>query len=298
MEMDFPKNCKCLLSDRPSARFCAVMVFDLDEFECWLCLVGGNKWECHVYTLTMYNAKDQPVERHIARRHGIAALGGRVYFEYTGNELGFIEFDPANPEPKIGFVDVDRADMPDSMPMWSSYLVESCGELFHVVIFFDGENVHKVAEVAVYKMDFSTPAWCKVDGIGDRVFLLGGDRIEHSNFGASCSASQHGLPSNCVYFLNHLAINENWVHVIDLEKGTEEMLRPFKEFVDPLRPPFWMLPTQGVDGLLLDTPKHTKKPEQPPEAQKHRRGRRIMQGISSLLAGWLVRLGIDSASKD
>ncbi|KAF8727115.1 hypothetical protein HU200_019621 [Digitaria exilis] len=93
---------------------------------------------------------------------------------------------------------------------------------------------------------FSAPAWRKVDTIGDdRVFLLGGDRIGLSSFGASCSASRHGLPSNCIYFLNHLAINENFFHVIiDLRTGTQEVLRPFKQFVDPLRPPFWMLPTE------------------------------------------------------
>nr|CAB3463902.1 unnamed protein product [Digitaria exilis] len=207
----------------------------------------------------MYDADDQPVERHMARHHGIAAVGGKVYFEFTGNELGFVEFDTADPdEPKLGLIEVDMVDIPDSMPVWWSYLVESCGELFLAVVFFDGENVHKVVEVAVYKMDFSTPAWCKVDGIGDRVFLLGGDRIGLSNFGASCSASEHGLPSNCVYFLNHLAIIENFVHVIDLDKGTQEVRRPFGDFVDPLRPPFWMLPTEDVDGnttLLLNTPR-------------------------------------------
>ncbi|KAF8762638.1 hypothetical protein HU200_009166 [Digitaria exilis] len=213
------------------------MVLDLDKFEYWLCFVGGSsKWERHVYALTMYDADDQPVERHMARHHGIAAVGGK---------------------PKLGLIEVDMVDIPDSMPVWWSYLVESCGELFLAVVFFDGENVHKVVEVAVYKMDFSTPAWCKVDGIGDRVFLLGGDRIGLSNFRASCSASEHGLPSNCVYFLNHLAIIENFVHVIDLDKGTQEVRRPFGDFVDPLRPPFWMLPTEDVDGnttLLLNTP--------------------------------------------
>ncbi|XP_025806562.1 uncharacterized protein LOC112885103 [Panicum hallii] len=143
---------------------------------------------------------------------------------------GFVEFDPVDGEPSYG----------------SSYLVESRGELFLVVVIFDGENVHKIAEVTVYQMDFSAPAWCKVDGIGGRVFLLGGDRIGESNFGASCSAGEHGLQGNCIYFLNHYAINENFVHIIDLEKGTEEVQRPFKEFVDPLRPPFWMLRTEEV----------------------------------------------------
>jgi hypothetical protein len=244
MDKDLPMNCKCLLSDKPSASFCAVMVLDLDDFDYWLCPIGGSKWERHGYTLTMYNAKDQPVETHMARRHGIAAVGGKVYFEFTGNELGFVEFDSVDHKPNLGMIEVDMIDTPHSMPLLSSYLVESCGELFLVVVFFDGDNVHKIAEVAVCKMDFSTPAWCKVEMIGDdRVFLLGGDRIGVSNFGASCSASQHGLTGNCLYFLNHIAINENFLHVINLEKGTKEVQRPFKGFVDPLRPPFWMLTT-------------------------------------------------------
>ncbi|KAL6607833.1 hypothetical protein ACP70R_040896 [Stipagrostis hirtigluma subsp. patula] len=244
MDEDLPMNCKCLLSGDPAAAAaCVVMVLDLDAFVFWLCRVGGGgKWERHVYSLTVFNAKDQPVERHMANRHGIAALGGKVYYELNGYALGVVEFNPVDAKPKLTSIEVDMVDTSAS-PAWSSYLVESCGELFLVVVFFQGYNVHEVAEVAVYKMDFSAPAWRKVDAIGDRVFLLGGDSIGESNFGASCSASKHGLAGNCIYFLNHIAISENFLHIINLEEGTGEVLRPFKEFVDPLRPPFWMLPT-------------------------------------------------------
>lgn len=50
----------------------------------------------------------------------------------------------------------------------------------------------------MYKMDFSRPEWCKVDRIDDRSFLLGGDIVGASKFGASYSASEHGLCGNCV----------------------------------------------------------------------------------------------------
>jgi hypothetical protein len=249
MTESFPMNCKCVLSDKPGGGgFCAVMVFDLNKskFEYWLCAVGGSKWERHGYELTMYNAEDQPVVRHMARRNGMAAVRGKVYYEFTGNELGFVEFDPADPdEPILGMSDVDMVDT-DSFLFRSCYLVESHGELFLVAIFFDGPDVDKIAEVAVYRMDFSAPAWCKVDGIGsDRVFLLGGDRIGVSNFGASCAAAaERGLTGNCIYFLNHLAYNECFLHVIGLENGTEEVLRPFEDFPYTLRPPVWMFPTE------------------------------------------------------
>ncbi|OEL21372.1 hypothetical protein BAE44_0017616, partial [Dichanthelium oligosanthes] len=75
------------------------------------------------------------------------------------------------------------------------------------IVFFDGYNLHKIAEVAVYKMDFSAPAWRKVDRIGDdRVFLLGGDRIGESKYGASWSAAEHGLAGNRIYYVNHIAV--------------------------------------------------------------------------------------------
>ncbi|OEL31647.1 hypothetical protein BAE44_0007333 [Dichanthelium oligosanthes] len=121
--------------------------------------------------------------------------------------------------------------------MWSSCLVESHDELFLLVILFDGHNMHKIAEVVVCNMDFSAPAWGKVNMIGDDwVFLHGGDQIEVSNYRASCSATEHRLTGNCIYFVNHIAIYENFLHVIDMEKGTEEVQWPFKDFVDPLRP--------------------------------------------------------------
>ncbi|KAL6865159.1 hypothetical protein ACP4OV_016310 [Aristida adscensionis] len=244
MEEELHGRCKCVLSDdSPAAVNCAVVVFDLDGTQLWVCRIGASEWESCSYKLTMADARGNPRERHMARQHGVAAVGGKVYYELMGYELGVL--DVADPSLSLAAIDVDMVDLPLTLPLLSTYLVESCGELFLVVIFFDGENVHRIAEYAVYKMDFSQPAWCKVDGIGgDRVFLLGGDRTGISNFGASCSATpENGLCGNSIYFLNHLAITENFLHVINLEKGTEEVQRPFmhKGFPVPLRPPFWLL---------------------------------------------------------
>ncbi|TVU18549.1 hypothetical protein EJB05_34655, partial [Eragrostis curvula] len=71
MEKNLPPTCsKCILSDLRRD-------------------VGGTKWERHGYSLTIHvhDAKDQPKELHMARRHGMAAVGGKVYFEMTGSEL-------------------------------------------------------------------------------------------------------------------------------------------------------------------------------------------------------------------
>jgi hypothetical protein len=70
-----------------------------------------------------------------------------------------------------------------------------------------------------------------VDDIGiDRVFLLGGDRIGLFNFGSSCTAtSENNLLYNFIYLLYQLASTKNYLHVINLENGTEEVQWPFRD---------------------------------------------------------------------
>jgi hypothetical protein len=138
MEKNLPQTCKCILSDKPSSSSCVVMVLDLSDFDYWVCPIGGSKWERHGYSITIYDAKDQSKELHMARLHGMAAVRGKVYYEITDSELGVVEFDPVNAEPNLTSIEVDMVvDTPKTVPMWStSYLIESCEELFLVVIFF------------------------------------------------------------------------------------------------------------------------------------------------------------------
>jgi hypothetical protein len=267
-EHGFPERCKCLLSDMPAAASgCAVAVFDLDHPQMWVCNIGAadSDWYSHRCEPTMFlKAGDiPPMMTNIAKCHAIAAVGGKIYFELTAYQLGVIEFVFDAKEGlglKLATIEVDMVDLPLSMPMASMYLVESCGDLFLVVIFFDGDNVHKIAKHALYKMDLSQPAWCEVDEIGrDRVFLLGGDSIGISCFGASCSAGDR-LPGNCIYFLNHMATTDNFLHVIDLKKGgTQQVRRPFRHngYLMPLRPPFWLLPTDHE----ISTDNYTNQPQ-------------------------------------
>ncbi|KAM0896866.1 hypothetical protein ACQ4PT_022936 [Festuca glaucescens] len=251
-EQGFPESCKCLLSDMPGAASgCSVVVFDLDDNEMWVCKIGATNWDSHRYEPNMFVKGRIPQLTNIAKCHGIAAVGGRIYFELTAREMGVIEFN-GKEGLKLDTIEVDMVDLPLSIRMASMYLVESSGELFLVVIFFDGENVHKIANHAVYKMDFSEPKWCEVDEIGaDKVFLLGGDRLGISCFGASCSSRDHGLRGNCIYFLNHVpTTTKSYLHVIDLKTGTEEAQRPFITHngyhMMPVRSPFWLLPTEST----------------------------------------------------
>ncbi|KAM0886688.1 hypothetical protein ACQ4PT_029535 [Festuca glaucescens] len=231
---------------RHAASGCAVVVFDLHDNQMWVCKIGATRRDSHCYEPALFVKGKIPRLKNIAKCHAMAAVGGKIYFELTASELGVIEFD-GKEGLRLDTIEVDMVDLPLSMPMASMYMVESCGDLFLVVIFFDGENVHKIAEHAVYKMDFSEPAWCEVDEIGaDRVFLLGGDTIGISCFGASCSAADHGVRGNCIYVLNHMVTTSNLLHVIDLKKGTKQVQRPFTHngYLLPVRCPFWLLPTE------------------------------------------------------
>uniref|UniRef100_A0A0E0E388 DUF295 domain-containing protein n=1 Tax=Oryza meridionalis TaxID=40149 RepID=A0A0E0E388_9ORYZ len=87
-------------------------------------------------------------------------------------------------------------DLPPTMLLASTYLIESSGELF-----LSDRLLRR--RRSLYRMELgSTPtSWSKVDGVcDDKVFLLGGDRLGLSNFDASCSASTSG--GNSVYVLN------------------------------------------------------------------------------------------------
>ncbi|KAL6865438.1 hypothetical protein ACP4OV_016589 [Aristida adscensionis] len=246
---DLPTNSRCLLthklSDEPGAADpCVVVVFHLASARYWFYRVrGGTQWQHRPYTLATLNSEGTPL---LAWYVGIAAVGGKIYHQLSMHELGVLEFNPVEAEPTLTRIQVYKVRIPRGSPLFSSYLVESCGELFLVVVYFQTYfTIQTVDRVALYKMDFSKPAWRKVKHIGDRVFLLGGKRGSNfSNFGASCPASEHGLAADRIYFFNHIFNWANYLHVFNLTNRTEEVQCIFEGIEDVLGTPFWMLPTE------------------------------------------------------
>ncbi|KAL6841002.1 hypothetical protein ACP4OV_029262 [Aristida adscensionis] len=249
MFTDLPRNCKCLLthklSDKPGADDpCVVVILDLDHTQYWFCYVKEyTSWHHRSYTLAALDAEGRRHKRNMARGVSIAAVGGKIYYELSEHEMGVLEFDP-HARPTLTRIKVDMVQIPPGFPTWLRYFVESCGELFLVILYFRPNCQRKVSRVALYKMDFSMSAWCKVDHIGDRVFLLCGDQSGLSRFGASCLASDHGLTANRIYFFNHISHLQDTLHVFDVTNKTQEVTIPFRIGVSPLRPPFWILPTE------------------------------------------------------
>ncbi|KAJ4763358.1 F-box protein family-like [Rhynchospora pubera] len=79
------------------------------------------------------------------------------------------------------------------------HLVESCGDIFFVRIFFwenFDNHVLDVTGIEIYKLDFEKEnTWVRVESIGDRAFLL-------DEFGGqSCCAEDARLNQDCVYYM-------------------------------------------------------------------------------------------------
>ncbi|KAL6841006.1 hypothetical protein ACP4OV_029266 [Aristida adscensionis] len=236
---DLPRECKCLLTHKLSDEACVVVVLDLARAQYWFCRVReGTKWQHRRYTFPMLDAEGRRRKWNMARGVGIAAVGGKIYYELSGHELGVLEFDPIDAKPTLTRmeVDIDMVCIPQGFPIWLRYFVESCGELFLVVLYFRSNYRRKVSRVAIYKMDFSASIWCQVDHIGNRVFLLCRDQSDLSRFGASCSSSDHGLTTDRIYFFNNIFYLQQTMHVFDLTNKTEEVTVPFNFPISPKHP--------------------------------------------------------------
>ncbi|KAF9589864.1 hypothetical protein IFM89_028799 [Coptis chinensis] len=75
----------------------------------------------------------------------------------------------------------------------SSFMVESCGEIFKVSRFHLGVSAKIILTLEVFKLDLSKMDWVKVESLGDRVFLLGESCT-------SLSSTELGVKGNCIYF--------------------------------------------------------------------------------------------------
>ncbi|KAK3133237.1 hypothetical protein QOZ80_6AG0534100 [Eleusine coracana subsp. coracana] len=202
LEDDLPEQRRCVLSGNDgSAPGCGVLVLDLTSSVMWYCRVGGRRWSKHSYDIGCYNLPTDycpvPKKRNI---FDVAAVDGSFFFVESHSELGTLDFTadgPADddPEARLGAIAVVPSLSDDlgggdyqQMCVAMTYLLESCGDLYFAPISFYDACLDRPGTVRVYKMDFSAPAWRRTEDIGDRAFLLG-----RSNFGASCSASEHSL---------------------------------------------------------------------------------------------------------
>ncbi|KAG2695225.1 hypothetical protein I3760_07G005100 [Carya illinoinensis] len=132
------------------------------------------------------------------------------------------------------------------------YLVESCGELYVLDRYFDGERSQRryrdenifadlpsshvcprTIDFKVYKLDQEWGTWVLVKNLSDTMFILSND--------CSFSVSAREFPAckgNCIYFTD-----ENGFFVFNLGDGSFSKIQCFPDFSHIFRPPpSWLSP--------------------------------------------------------
>ena len=106
-------------------------------------------------------------------------------------------------------------DFPQGMYSGITWLVESDDQLFLVCVCFVGFDAGNIGAVNVYRMDFSTEAWCRVHDIG--VWGCCDALGEYRDMAASCPASPLGLKANRIYFMNNFLADDADLRIFDVE---------------------------------------------------------------------------------
>uniref|UniRef100_A0ACD5XJF9 Uncharacterized protein n=1 Tax=Avena sativa TaxID=4498 RepID=A0ACD5XJF9_AVESA len=221
-----PVNGSCLLTHgSPSHPDCAVVLLDTRKPDMWFCRIGGGsdrRWGQHTYDIGEYKI---PVNHD---KMGIVHLDFNHY-PSPAAELETLE-------------DVNaRTVFPQGMCSGEPWLVESQGELFHVLVCFwefdfDADNI---GAVLVHKMDFEGRRWLRVHDIGDRVFLLPPDGVT----AASCSASACNLRGNRIYFMKNFKEDDADICIFDIEEQVMEVVQAHDlDLVIVRTNPYWIVP--------------------------------------------------------
>ncbi|KAK3166248.1 hypothetical protein QOZ80_1AG0043320 [Eleusine coracana subsp. coracana] len=232
----------CLLSDKPSAPGCTVVLVESSENTLiWYCHPGDNQWVKYEYDIGSHvlpcpDEEDQYEKIAICT---IAACKSKLYFNCTATELCVIDFN-GGAEPVLSTIKVDDTIATDGSYGYKSrpglaFLVESDGDLFMIRLLFalprEGED--KIEKVTVHRMDFSVLRWRNMDDLGGRSFLL-----SRLYFGTSCSGGERGLRSDCIYFVCPLS---NSLQVFDLKQGTCQLHK--LDAAPVVDSAFWLFPT-------------------------------------------------------
>ncbi|RLN22473.1 hypothetical protein C2845_PM07G31740 [Panicum miliaceum] len=233
----------CLLSDKPAAPGCVVLLVEgWDDTFIWYCHPDDDHWEKYEYDIGSHvlpypDKEEDQIEKNVIC--SIAACHGKFYFDCSAKEMRVIDF--SSPEPVFTAIAIDHTVPADGSHGYDEqlpcrmFLVESNGELYMVRLLFGSpyEGGDDIDRVSVHKMDFLKRRWFYVHDLGGRAFLL-----SQFYFGASCSASECGLLPNRVYFMFD---RNNSLQVFDVKDGTYQ-LHKLGEAPMKVDKAFWLLP--------------------------------------------------------
>ncbi|RVX12588.1 putative F-box protein [Vitis vinifera] len=185
-DTSIPTECfisKMVASSSPSDPNCIIMVIHSMWNKLAFCKPGDREWK--TLKSGIYHFQD------------IIFYKGNFYAT-AKQEVGIVQCD-LGPEPKV---------TPFAPPVWvrsleNKYLVESCGELLQVSRFLhydddrDEMSPYNTIIFEVFKLDFNTRTWIKVENLGDNSLFLG-----HSGTFSISTQDLLEFKKNCIYFLD------------------------------------------------------------------------------------------------
>ncbi|KAL5698040.1 hypothetical protein ACHQM5_029128 [Ranunculus cassubicifolius] len=134
--------------------------------------------------------------------------------------------------------------IPEAIKAKNFYL-ESCGEIFRVVQHHLKQS-DEVISFDVWKIDFATMDYVKVDNLGNRIFLLG-------YTSTSLSSTELQMKGNFIYFYT---AKETYLNKFEMEDGTITTTQPGGKKFSNWKGPFWIVP-----NCKFKANKESAKPE-------------------------------------
>jgi hypothetical protein len=213
---DLLVDCTCLLSCKPTAPDCVVLLVEPDSPFIWYCCAGDSKWEEHEYDIGTQALPDwEPPEEKVVICP-IAACRGKFYFNGTPTSLGVIDF--CGVSPVFGSITID--DTMDEKygyeDVWAKdFMLESDDELYMLRLLSAGVS-KPYSGATVLRMDFLKRRWRRVDDLGGRTFLL-----SQYEFGATCQGGECNLQQDCIYFAD--SPRRKSLQIFSVKDGSAEL---------------------------------------------------------------------------
>lgn len=164
----------------------------------------------------------------------LTAINGRFY-TYLCNDKAIVILEFL-PKPTFRTTPVEDAPNPSYWSIYTSYFLESCGDLFMLSYKHPVLCAQKVSQIEVHKLDLSRRIWVKVSTIGNMAFFV--DSTD-SGVSASLNAEDVGLKRNCIYYVRP---KDKGLYIYDIERGTTSVHNPGVDLADYLTPDIMMTP--------------------------------------------------------
>lgn len=204
----------CILSAPPTDDNCIVgfvgaesQVDGTESQRITFCRPGDSKWVEHMFEPGIPILLGYTMCKGVIYCHGIVKRETLVILEIVDHR---VEVRHVLGENGTLLPERENETLLPEICRMSTYLVESCDEVFVVHFSMLGVSSRKIRDIDIFKLDLSTLEWVKVESIGDRTFF-----INKTTGCISCSATKSGTLGNSIYFTLD---DDESMYVFDVEE--------------------------------------------------------------------------------